>query len=79
MDGESLELAFRQDSALAKIPFVFITGFGPAAQRLGPGRVLLKPFSTTELLAAMERAVATAEAPTWTQGPRAEPDDPDLN
>jgi CheY-like chemotaxis protein len=79
MTGEALEHAFGQRSALAKIPFVFITGFEPAFLRLGPGRVLLKPFSTSELLAAMEHAVSTARTRTWTQSPRKPPDDPDLH
>ena len=79
MDGEALERAFREHLALAKIPFVFITGFEPAVRGCGPGRVLLKPFSTLDLLTTMERAVSTIEPATWTQSPRRAPDDPDLH
>lgn len=59
MDGAALERAFREDPALATVPFLFMTGFRPAVQRFGADRVLLKPFRTTELDFALRRALGT--------------------
>src|SRR5436190_7046251 len=44
-DGAALETAFRADSALQGVPFVFMTGSSKVAAPPGsPARLLFKPF-----------------------------------
>ena len=47
--GVALEKRFKADPTLAHIPFVFMSGFAPHLDEVGPERSLLKPFETADL------------------------------
>ncbi len=62
-DGVALELAFRRRPELRHVPFVFMTGFAPYLDQLGPGRALLKPFRLEEASRLLRAAVGRSRTP----------------
>jgi CheY-like chemotaxis protein len=61
-DAVALELAFRRRRELRHVPFVFMTGFAPYLDQLGPGCALLKPFRL-EQACVLLRATVAARVP----------------
>ena len=61
-DGVALELAFRRHTELRHVPFVFMTGYGPYFDQLGPARALLKPFRLEDACRLLSVIVAAGAA-----------------
>jgi CheY-like chemotaxis protein len=61
-DGVGLEMAFRRRGELCHVPFVFMTGFAPYVDQLGPGRALLKPFRLEEACRLLRATLAASAA-----------------
>jgi CheY-like chemotaxis protein len=65
LDGYGVLAALRQDTATARIPFMFLTASADRAERhiglaQGADEYITKPFKLPELLAAIKRRLAAA-------------------
>ncbi len=76
-DGVALEAAFRADSALQGVPFVFMTGSSKVgAPPESRARVLFKPFDVEQAVAALESCLPTPRPTTRRPPRRVAPDRP---
>ena len=53
-DGQTLERAFRDDPVLKDVPFVFMSGATTYFRELRDARVLVKPFTTDEVVVMLK-------------------------
>jgi DNA-binding response OmpR family regulator len=53
-DGQTLESAFKGDSLLRDVPFVFMSGAPGYVPELRDARVLVKPFNAGEVVAMLK-------------------------